>query len=154
MLLITTIAALVNLSGGEACRYSWRGVGGTSRFDVNRRHGARAFLYNYQDGRCADCGEHATEESLEFCHIVSRGLDALTSDQGKGWTPGNLFLGHRACPTSYVRGVAERGNKAQQARGAVVLPEHITRPDLVPGPDAWPTASDMRRDGKALRGLA
>lgn len=136
MLTTTTITALVSLSGGEASRYNWQGVGGTSRFDCNRRlgskrHGARIFLFRYQQGMCPDCGL-ALDSTAEFCHVVSRGLDARTSDEGRGWTAGNLFLGHRAC------------NKLQQARGPVVMPAHLTRPDLVPAAIDWPDTPTLR----------
>ena len=145
MLTMETVNALVALSGGEATRYSWQGVGGWWRFDANRklgsrRKGATLFLFRAQDGLCPDCGEALTADNPgEFCHIVSRGLDARTSDEGKGWLPGNLFLGHRVCPTREAR-----GNKAQQARGPVVLPEHLKRPDLIPAAEDWPPTPVLR----------
>lgn len=145
MLTHQTIDALVALSGGAASRYSWNGVGGCSRFDANRRIGSRRkgatlFLFRAQDGLCPDCGT-ALDSTAEFCHIVSRGLDARTSDEGKGWLPGNLFLGHRVCPN--VDGTA-RGNKAQQARGPVVMPEHLLRPDVIPSGEEWPPTPVLR----------
>lgn len=140
-----TITALVALSGGPATGYAWQGVGGTSRFDAARRRGARAFLVAAQGGVCPDCGTEVTEETGEFCHVVSRGLAARTSDEGKGWTAGNLFLGHRVCPATDGQA---RGNKAQQARGPVVLPEHLTAPEVVPSPEDWPTAPELRRMGQ------
>jgi hypothetical protein len=150
MLTTTTIDAFTALSGGEATRYAWQGVGGCSRFDANRklgsrRQGARLFLFRAQRGLCPDCGL-ALDESAEFCHIVSRGLDARTSDEGKGWLPGNLFLGHRVCPATDG---TPRGNKAQQARGPVVRPEHLLRPDVIPAPDEWPPTPILRALAKA-----
>jgi len=141
MLTVETVERFVALSGGESSRYSWQGVGGCARFDANRklgskRQGARLFLFRAQGGTCPDCGE-ALDDTAEFCHIVSRGLDARTSDEGRGWLAGNLFLGHRVC------------NKAQQARGAVVLPEHLTRPDLIPSPEEWPPTPVLRAEAKA-----
>lgn len=143
-LTLDAVASLVALSGGPATRYSWQGVGGTSRPAAATRRGMRLFFYAAQDGLCADCGQALAldgpvGERAEFCHVVSRGLDADTSDQGKGWTEGNLFLGHRVCPTT---GGESRGNKAQQARGAVVLPSHLLRPDLVPM--TWPTVPTLK----------
>ena len=138
MLTDAAVAALVALSGGEASRYDWHGVPGCSRFDANkrlgsRRAGARIFLRDYQEGLCPDCGLSLDNGDLiDFCHIVSRGLDAKHSDEGKGWVAGNLFLGHRAC------------NKAQQWRGPVVLPEHLTRPDLVADASEWPSTPVLR----------
>ena len=143
MLTAQTVSRFVALSGGEASRYSWQGVPGCSRFDANsrlgsRRKGATLFLFRAQQGLCPDCGDALTADAPgEFCHIVSRGLDATTSDEGKGWMPGNLFLGHRVC------------NKRQQARGPVVLPEHLTRPDLVPSPEDWPPTPVLRAMAKA-----
>lgn len=152
MLTHQTISAFVAMSGGEAARYSWKGVGGCSRFDANarlgsRRKGATLFLFRAQQGICPDCGDALTADNPgEFCHIVSRGLDARTSDEGKGWLPGNLFLGHRVCPQTDG---TPRGNKAQQARGPVVLPEHLLRPDLIPAPEDWPPTPVLRALAKA-----
>lgn len=112
------VAHLVMLSGGMSERFAWRGVGGTSRPAAATRRGLRVFLTDVQEGTCPDCGL-ALDATAEFAHVVTRGLDAMHSDEGKGWTPGNIMLAHRAC------------NRMQQARGPVVLPEHLTRPDLV-----------------------
>ena len=144
MLTTSAIQAMVSMSGGEATRYNWQGVPGCSRFDANRRLGSRRlgatlWLMDAQQGTCPDCGTAldstaplGSPERVEFCHIVSRGLDASTSDEGRGWIPGNLFLGHRRC------------NRMQQARGPVVMPEHLTRPDLIPSADEWPTTPVLR----------
>jgi hypothetical protein len=142
MLTTVAIEAFKSLAGPD---YRWTGVGGCSRFDANRRlgsrrEGARIFLRHYQDNTCPDCGQALSTEPLpfgdpeavEFCHIVSRGLDARTSDEGKGWMYGNLFLGHRRC------------NRMQQARGPVVMPEHLSRPDLVPDATDWPSTPVLR----------
>lgn len=130
------IQALVDLAGAN---FAWQGVGGTSRPASATRRGLRVFLYAAQGTRCADCGEReANPAALEFCHVVSRGLGAATSDEGKGWTPGNIFLGHRVCPSDPMR-----GNKAQQMRGPVVWPEHVTRADLIM--DWWPTVPELKR---------
>lgn len=148
MLTMSTVDAFVSLSGGNASRYAWHGVPGCARFDANRklgsrRQGARLFLFRAQQGICPDCGL-ALDETAEFCHIVSRGLDARTSDEGRGWLPGNLFLGHRVCPTREAR-----GNKEQQRRGPVVLPEHLLRPDVIPSPEEWPPTPVLRAMAKA-----
>jgi hypothetical protein len=116
------VAHLVMLSGGMSERFAWRGVGGTSRPAAATRRGLRVFLADVQEGLCPDCGtalEGSDKGTPEFAHVVTRGMDAMHSDEGKGWTPGNIMLAHRLC------------NRMQQARGPVVLPEHLTRPDLV-----------------------
>jgi hypothetical protein len=137
-LTMNMIQALTAMAGDD---FTWRGIGGTSRPASATRRGLRAYLYAVQGTRCADCGQYESNPAaLEFCHVVSRGLSARTSDEGKGWTVGNLFLGHRVCPTTDG---TVRGNKAQQMRGPVVLPEHLTRPDLVA--DWWPTVPELKR---------
>lgn len=130
---LTTLAT----ADGTDDTYSWRGVSGTSRPPSVWRYALRAHLYDGQGGVCFDCGEPADIDELECCHIVSRGLNAAKSDEGKGWTPGNIALGHRLCPTD-----EPRGNKAQQLKGPVVLPTHVKRPDVVV--TEWPTVPVLK----------
>ena len=121
-----SVAALVARAGTD---YSWPERGCTRPPSVWRSC-LKRYLYAVQGGMCFDCGEVADLDSLEFCHVVSRGPVA-TSDKGRGWVEGNIALGHRVCACG------TRGNKAQQIRGPVVLPEHVTRPDIVA--DSWPS---------------
>lgn len=131
-MLTNTLVASLHARAGAA--FDWAGTK-SSRPPSTWRSALKAHLYAAQDGRCFDCGNSDVIESLEFCHIVSRG-NVATSDKGKGWVPGNIALGHRVCPCG------TRGNKAQQMRGPIVLPEHITRPDLVAV--EWPTPPTLK----------
>lgn len=135
----TIVSALVALSGGQACGYSWQGVGGTSRPPAYGRRGLRVLMDYAQQhlcpqcgaslsvcpncstmlpesGQCRDCG---VWQNAEFAHVVSRGTNARHSDDGHGWTAGNIMLAHGGC------------NELQKSRGPVVRVADMARPDMV-----------------------
>ena len=77
-----------------------------------------------QGGICPECGE-PLDETAEFCHLVARGKGL------RGWFPRNIMVGHALC------------NEAQKIRGAVVHPDTLARPDLVP--DEWTPFPILKR---------
>lgn len=117
------------------------------------RRGLAAFLFAHQNGTCVQHGEACQDDpqNMVLCHLIPRGnrweYDPVTGDhvlvgitnrgQGRGWTPGNIFLACRA---------ANQAHKSEP-RG-IANPANMARPDLIALD--WPTIPALTRWGATI----
>lgn len=63
--------------------------------DSAKLRGLRVWLYDFQSGKCFDCGNtmsgYGDDDSVNMCHMVGGQMS------GFGYMPGNVALAHRRC---------------------------------------------------------
>lgn len=121
MLTKAHIARFVALAGEG---YAWAGVRSCSRPASDVRKALRDDLAQRQGGLCPLCGNAL--RNPQFNHGVSRGPKV------KGFLPGNVFAGCKACNDDCMAEYGERDDNGMVIDGGVIPIERYARPDLVP----------------------